>query len=103
MGFGGVQGGFWGDLGGSGEVCFTPKGDILPLWKSCMASDLVPTTKYWSNKTMFTREASLTNFSAIGVLLGASKRPFYEQLKSFMKSKNSKHSKYKVQNPFFLR
>ena len=36
---------FKGVLGGSGGVCFTPIGHILPLWKSCMAPDLVPNTK----------------------------------------------------------
>ena len=48
-GFWGGSRGFWGDLGGSGGVCFTPIEHILPLWKSCMAPDLVPNTKYWSN------------------------------------------------------
>ena len=47
---------------------------------------------------MFTRKASLTNFWTIGVLLGAPKRPFYEQMKSFRNPKNSKHYKYRVQN-----
>ena len=49
---------------------------------------------------MFTRKASLTNFWTIGVLLGALIRPFYEQMKSFWNPKNSKHSNYRVQNPF---
>ena len=38
--FGGVLGG----LGGSLGVCLTPIGYFLPLWKSCMAPDLVPNT-----------------------------------------------------------
>ena len=33
-----------GGLGGSKGVCLTPIGHFLPLWKSCMAPDLVPNT-----------------------------------------------------------
>ena len=39
-GFGGVLGG----LGGSRGVCLNLIGHFLPLWKSCMAPDLVPNT-----------------------------------------------------------
>ena len=49
---------------------------------------------------MFTRKASLTNFWTNGVLPGALIRPFYEQMKSFLNPKNSKHSNYRVQNAF---
>ena len=51
IGFGGGGGGFLrvfmgvlGGLGGSRGVCLTPIGCFLPLWKSCMAPDLVPNT-----------------------------------------------------------
>ena len=50
MVFGGY-GGFKGGLGGSGGVwggldgvSFTPVWHFLPVWKSCMAPDLVPNT-----------------------------------------------------------
>ena len=33
-----------GGLGGSRRVCLTPIGHCFPLWKSCMAPDLVPNT-----------------------------------------------------------
>ena len=45
-----VHDGFWGVLGvqgGSGGpdgVSFTPVWHFLPVWKSCMAPDLVPNT-----------------------------------------------------------
>ena len=43
----GVLRGVWGVLGGlcgSRGVCLTPIWHFLPLWKSCMAPDLVPNT-----------------------------------------------------------
>ena len=50
IGFRKVWGGFegaWACFGGSRwvkGVCLTPIGHFLPLWKSCMAPDLVPNT-----------------------------------------------------------
>ena len=44
MSFGEFKGVLGGSGGGSGGVCFTPIGHILPLWKSCIPPDLVPNT-----------------------------------------------------------
>ena len=38
------SGGILGGLGESRGVCSTPIWHFLPLWKSCMAPDLVPNT-----------------------------------------------------------
>ena len=47
---------------------------------------------------MFTGQVSLTYFLHIGVFLGASKRPLYEQTKSFRYPEKSQNSVYRVQN-----
>ena len=40
----GAQGVSGGGLGGPDGVSFTPVWHFLPVWKSCMAPDLVPNT-----------------------------------------------------------
>ena len=47
---------------------------------------------------MFTGQVSLTHFLHIGAFLGASKRPLYEQTKSFRYPEKSQNSVYRVQN-----
>ena len=57
VGLGRVLGFFVGVLGGVEGSAFKVKtfvGHFLPVRKSCMAPDLVPTTTYWSNWPMFT-------------------------------------------------
>ena len=97
-----VQGGSGGVWGGPDRVFFTPVWHFLPVWKSCMAPDLVPNTTLWSNWPMLTRLVSLTHFWPFGALLGAPKGPFYEHMKSFCYPKKSQNSVYGVQNAVYL-
>ena len=89
----GVHGGLEGVKGVRGGL-LDPFRSFLPLWKSCTAPDLVPNTTLWCNWPMFTGQVSLTHFLHIGVFLGASKRPLYEQTKSFRYPEKSQNSVY---------
>ena len=77
---------FWGGLEGSKSVCWTTIGHFLPLWKSCLAPDLVPNTTYWCNWPMLTGLALLTHFRTLGAPLGVPKAPLYEQIMPFCQS-----------------